>query len=196
MKRTEIILITIALIAVVMQFMHFPGGNILFIISLLLLSGVYLYFGFALFNSIKFGTILKKTSYEFISTTRIIGGIGTGVALSISGIGILFKSLSWPGATLQLGVGIFLLLIISIIASIKLGSSNDDYFSKILKRTVLFTIISVFLVSISTKTWLNWKYPNHPDYVNAVLNAQEDSDNSELWGKVDVERTKMNVKNK
>ena len=59
--------------------------------------------------------------------------------------------------------------------------SADNYYSNILKRIATFGAICIFLFSIPTKTWMEWKYPNNPEYIKAVLEAQEDSENQELW---------------
>ena len=73
----------------------------------------------------------------------------------------------------------------------KIKKSNDTYYPNILKRVAIFGVICIFLFAIPTKPWLNWKYPNNPEYVQAVLEAQENLDNKELWDKVDEETKKM-----
>lgn len=191
MKKTELILIGLAVLALVMKFFHLPGSGILTVLTLSSISVIYMYLGFALFNKIRFRKIFKKESYKGISTKRIIGGIGTGLALSFSAIGILFKFQSWPGASMQLSIGLFGLGIVTIISLIKIKKSTDNYYTNILKRVAFFGAICIFLFAIPTKTWLNWKYPNHPEYVNAVLDAQANPDNQELWDNVEEEREKM-----
>jgi hypothetical protein len=191
MKKAEIILIGIAVLALIMKMFHLPASGILTVLSLSSLSVIYAYFGFALFNNIRFRRIFKKETYKEISTKRIIGGVGVGIVLSISAIGILFKFQSWPGASMNLIVGIVGLTIVTIIFLIKKKKSADNYYSTILKRVIVFGAICIFLFAIPTKTWLNWKFPNNPEYVQAVLDAQADSNNQELWNKVDDEREKM-----
>lgn len=191
MKKTEVILIGLVILALIMKFFHLPGSGILTVLSLLSISMIYFYFGFALFNNIRLRKITKKESYEGISTKRIVGGIGSGFVLSISTIGILFKFQSWPGASMQIWVGLIGLVIVSVISLIKISKGTDNYYSYILKRIAVFGSICVILTVIPTKDWLNWKYPNNPDYVNAVLDAKANPDNRELWDKVEIEREKM-----
>ena len=191
MKKAELILIGLAVLALIMKYFHLPASGILTVLSLSSISVIYMYLGFALFNNLRFSKIFKKESYQGISTNRIIGGIGTGLALSFSAIGILFKFQSWPGTTVQLGVGCFGLGIVTVVSLIKIKKSVDGYYSDILKRVAFFGITCVFLFAIPTKTWLNWKYPNNTEYVHAVLDAQSNPDNQELWDKVEVEREKM-----
>jgi hypothetical protein len=191
MKKTELVLIGIAILALIMKMFHLPASGILTVLSLSSLSVIYMYLGFALFNNIRFRKIFKKETYKEISTKRIIGGIGTGLALSVSLIGILFKFQSWPGASANLIMGIVTLSIVAIISLIKMKKSEDDYYSNILKRIAIFGAICIFLFSIPTKTWMEWKYPNNPEYVKAVLDAKSDPENQQLWDKVDEEREKM-----
>ena len=191
MKKTELILIAISIVVLLMRFFHLPGSAILTVISLSSVSVFYLYLGFMLFNGIRFRKVFKKESYKGISTKRIFGGIGTGIALSFSAIGILFKFQSWPGASFQLGIGLFGLTIVTLISLTKVKKNSDNFYSNILKRVAFFGALSIFLLFIPSSTWLNWKYPNNPEYVKAILNAQANPNNEELWKKVEKEREKM-----
>ena len=77
--------------------MDYIGLNILregllpLILSLLVLSTLYCYFGFALFNNIRLKEIFKKDRHTEISVLRIIGAVFSGMILSTYVIGILFK---------------------------------------------------------------------------------------------------------
>jgi hypothetical protein len=191
MKRTELILIGIAVLALLMKFLHLPASGILTVLSLSSISVIYMYLGFALFNNLRFRKIFKKESYKEISTKRIIGGVGAGLALSVSAIGILFKFQSWPGASVNLIIGIIGLTVVTIISLIKMQKNTDNYYSNILKRVAGFGAICIFLLAIPPKTWLGWKFPNNPKYVQAVIDAQANPNNQELWQKVDEEREIM-----
>lgn len=171
MKKAELILIGLAALALIMKFLHLPASGILTVLSLSSISMIYFYLGFALFNNLRFRKIFKKESYKEISTKRIVGGIGVGLTLSISAIGILFKFQSWPGASVNLIMGIIGLSVVTIISLIKMQKNKDNYYSNILKRVVGFGAICIFLLAIPTKTWLGWKFPNNPEYVQAVLDA-------------------------
>lgn len=191
MKKTELILIGITLLALLMKLLHLPASGVLTVLSLSSISGIYMYLGFTLFNNLRFRNLFKKESYKEISTKRIVGGIGSGLALSVSVIGILFKFQSWPGASINLITGIIGLIIVTIISLIKMKKNTDNYYSNILKRVAGFGVICVFLLALPTKTWLGWKFPNNPEYIQAVIHAQANPDNQGLWQKVDEEREKM-----
>jgi len=191
MKKTEIIVAGIAILAIIMKFTHLPGAGILLVLSLGVLSMLYMYLGFAFFNNIKFKEIFKKKSYVDTNKKRLIGAIGTGFTLSMAVVGILFKIQLYPGAETQLMVGIGGLIIVSIISIIKMLKKSEKFYKSILIRVVIFGAICVFFISLPTKTWLSWRYLDNPEYVQAVLDAQENPDNPELWKKVDDEREKM-----
>src|SRR5690554_4892641 len=103
MKKTEIIIGTLSIIALGLNLLLIPGGGVLTVLTLSTLSTIYFYFSFALFNDIRFRKIFKKDSYENISRWRIIGAIGTGFALSATTAGLMCKFQSWPGADFNLG---------------------------------------------------------------------------------------------
>ncbi len=191
MKKTEPILALISLLAVLMRIFHIPGADALLVICITGLTFIYFYVGFALFNGIHVTKIFKKDSYREVERKRILGGVVTGMVLSISLMGIMFKLLVFPGAQLMLIQGITGIAIVMIIALIRFYTGKDQYYKRILKRIVVVGFFNVILLSIPNKTWLNWNYPNNPDYVNAVLNAEKDSKNVELREKVEEEWKKM-----
>jgi len=189
--RLEIVMLLLALLALILKMAHLAGGGLFTVIILSTLTLIYWCFGFALFNSIRLSKIFNKAAYQGISAKRIIGGIVTGLVLSVGVIGVMFKFLSWPGAMAQLQSGLFLMVIVAIVAAYKMLGSKDGYYSKILKRLALFGAICAFLVFLPLETWLNWKYPNHPDYVKAELASHADPGNQELRNRVKEEGRKM-----
>ena len=191
MKRIEIILVIMTFLAILAKLFHLPGSSILTVFSFSLISSLYFYFGFALFNKIRLRNIFKKESYDGISAVRIIGAIGTGIALSVSTISIVFKFQDWPGASFQLYVGFSSLLVVTAISAVKISKDQTGYYKKILLRAGVYGLMCIVLISIPTKTWLNWQYPNYPEYVNAVLEAKKNPENQELWENVEKESEKM-----
>jgi hypothetical protein len=191
MKKTELILYAIAVIALIFKLFHFPGSDILMIISLFFISVMYFIFGFALLNNLRFRELFKTDSFKRISTNQIIGGIGTGIALSIGLIGILFKIQGYPGADINLIGGMLTTSILSAIVIFKQLNKSTPYYLAILRRTLPVMVVCATLFIIPTETWLNWRYPNNPEYVQAILQAQNNPDSVELWKKVEKEEEKM-----
>lgn len=150
MKKTETIFFGLAILGLIMTIFHLPYSGVLLVFSLLSISIFYFYFGFAFFSNIRLKNIFKKESYKDISTKRILGAIATGFALSVSAIGILFKFQSFPGTTVILGIGLFGLIVITIISSIKIQKGTDNYYLKILKRSMIFGVICIILLVLPT----------------------------------------------
>lgn len=119
MNRAEIILGVLAVLGTFFYIVNYPLGAVTIIISLLMLSCLYFCFSFALFNKIQFADIFKKDSFAKISASKVIIAIGTGIALSIILIGILFKILRWPFSNQNLLIGGIMILIISIFSLVK-----------------------------------------------------------------------------
>jgi hypothetical protein len=117
--------------------------------------------------------------------------IVTGVALSISILGILFKVQAYPGADLLLIFGMFISLIITIVSLWKNNKVEGGFYSNILIRSAIVTIFILILMRIPYRKLLEWQYPNYPDYVEAVIKANNSSDNDSLWENVRMEREKM-----
>ena len=181
----------IALVAIVFKFLHFPGASILLCLSLGILSILYYPLGFALLNNLKFRHLFKKESYKATTVKRIIGGAGAGIAFSFSVIGVLFKFQSWPGAIIMLYGGLLGVIMITSVSIVKRIKHADIYYSNILKRALLYGTFCIFLLCISNRTFMTWKYPNNPEYVNALLAAQASNNDQVLWDKVEEEREKM-----
>lgn len=192
MKKTEIIIGTLSIIALGLNLLLIPGGGVLTVLTLSTLSTIYFYFSFALFNDIRFRKIFKKDSYENISRWRIIGAIGTGFALSATTAGLMFKFQSWPGADFNLGAGLVGLLIVTIIGLIKYSRNKSNYYTRIFKRAAIFGGLGLILMLTPKTSWIELKYRNHPEYIDALKKAMADPDNKELWDNVETERQKMN----
>ena len=196
MKKVEISLYIIALIGLAFMHFHYPGSDVLNILSYFSLASLYFYLGFAIFNNIRFRNIFKKVSYSALNTNRIGGAVCTGIALSTAAIGILFKLQSYPGAEIMLYIGLIGIIPIGVISAIKLQKAKDAYYLNILKRIAVLGLGILTLLLIPDEIWLNWKYPNHPEYVKAVLNLTEDPNNPDLIEEYETARMNMyNSKN-
>jgi hypothetical protein len=191
MKKAEFVIATLSIIALGMNLLFIPGSGALTVLTLLILSTLYFYFGFALFNNIRLRQIFKKDSYRDISSLRILGAVGAGLALSSATNGIMFKFQSWPGADFILGAGLVGLFIVTTIGIIKYSKNKSDYYYGILKRTVIIGGIGLILMFMPKTTWIEIKYRNQPEYVEALKNAIAVPDNKELWDIVERERERQ-----
>jgi hypothetical protein len=188
MKKAEIIIGIVALLAIIMNLLLFVGATILIVLSLSLLSCFYMYLSFALFNGVQLSNITNKESYTGIGAPRIIGAIGAGLALSLTVIGILFKFQSYPGATFNLSVGLISLAVVTIVGLVKYFKTKSAFYTGIFKRVAIFGLFGLTLLYTPRTTIIDFKYRNHPAYLNALKQAMANPDNKEMGEKADEER--------
>ncbi len=195
MRKLEIILTILPLIGILFRILHLPGADILVLIPFTLLAFIYFYFGFALFNGIRFREVFKKSTYSKIEELNIPFGAAAGVALSIGVLGISFKLVSLPGALILLMLGAIGLIIITSIAWVKKETRSDNVFQKVIKRSIPFGLVCVFLLSVPTRTWLTWRFPNNSEYVDSIMEYKADPENEGLRLKMEEERKRMREEN-
>lgn len=171
----------------------YPFSAILITFSCLLLSILYLLFGFALFNNIRFRNILKKESYTGISMLRILLTIGTGFALSSLIIYILFKFQRWSYGDVSLRMCLIWLAIIITVVAIKYLVSKNKFYSNFLIRLFTIGVYGTLLYFTSSESLLEMKYKNFPDYVEAEKALMKDPENIYLRERANEERQKMDL---
>ncbi|WP_375238621.1 hypothetical protein [Aurantibacter sp.] len=140
----ELILCSFIIISAVLKIMHIPGSSLLLILSLSLGSMMYLYLSFAILNGIPLFKIHKKESYLGVSVKQMIFVILIGILFSSSLIGVLFKIMHWPGATV-LTLLPLVGLVISLILSLYLISKKSSSFLKYLIIRIII-ILSIGLI--------------------------------------------------
>lgn len=97
MKKTEITLALLTLIAYLLLYYSVDGGAMLMALFCAALYCLYLFFSFALLNNIGGRKIFKKASYHLIGRFKIVAAVITGFGLSASVLSILFILLNWEG---------------------------------------------------------------------------------------------------
>ncbi len=97
--KTEIMLVTIALVGITFKFYHVNAGNMLVITSMGLLSVLYIFSAF-LQDEVEY------ENAEDIMYARFVNKL-TGFACAIIVVGILFSLMHWPGqkSNFYLGTG-------------------------------------------------------------------------------------------
>ncbi len=150
-----------------------------------------MYFSFALFNGVRFRGIFKSSSYKEIGVARILGAILTGFALSITIIGLLFKFQSWPGALMNIMLGVFALTIAIIVGGIKYAKTKSNYYIEIFKRIAIYGGLGLAIILLPKTAWVEFKYRNYPNYINAYKESTANPTNEELWKKANDEREKI-----
>lgn len=192
MKLIEKLIGILSIILIVSQLANYISSlNVVIILCLLLLSSLYFALGFALFNNIRLRNIFKKESYKGISTLRIIGTIGAGIALSIIVIGVQFKFYSWPFRNQHLIIGLSLLAIITIPVIIKFITTNGLFYRNLLIRFFIIGSVGFIFLQVSSEELIEIKFRKYPDYVEAKKALLKDSQNEALNQKVQEEWERM-----
>ena len=184
MKKAEIILIVLMVLGIIMKLLHYPFSSLVFLLAASSLATIYFYFGFALLNGVRMRNMFKKVSYQEIGVKKILFAVGVGLALGVLLIGILFKIQHWPAADMQLSLGFYSCIVALIIALVFYAKTKESIFKNVLVRTIFFGCIGAVLVFTAPKTLLTWQYPDHPEYVEACMELDEDPTNLELQQKV------------
>jgi hypothetical protein len=191
MKKFELIFVILGLVSILLNLFLIPFANLFMLLSLSILSVFYLYFSFTFFNGIQLRNIFKKVAYSDVSALRIVGAIGTGIALSQTIIGLIFKFNEWPGAFVMMSVGLSGLLVVTIVGLIQFTKNKIDYYRNIFKRIALFGGITLILVVLPSNLMFEFKYRNYPTYIEAYKKFIENPTNKELSDKVAAERRKV-----
>jgi glucan phosphoethanolaminetransferase (alkaline phosphatase superfamily) len=191
MKKNETILIALALLGLTLNLLSAPGSGIIAVLTISILAFLYFYFGFALFNRIPFRAIFKKESYKEVTTQKALYSVFSGVFLASTLVGILFKIQSWPGARISLGLGLVGLFAMTILLFSNSRKSKTSFHTTLFQRFALIGGIGLILFIIPQTTWTEFKYRDHPNYVEAMKAAMADPENMELWEKVKEEQIIM-----
>ncbi|NQY29984.1 MAG: hypothetical protein HRT69_11005 [Flavobacteriaceae bacterium] len=190
-SKFELIVGGITIIALLLNLFLIPGSAVFTILSLATLSCFYFYFSFAILNSVRLRMIFKKGSFSKITTLRIIGAIGVGVNLSVVLLGILFKTLSWPGASVMLMSGLLGLSGSLVVMFVKYSQNKSSFYVNVFKRIVLVGGLGAFLFFLPKDALLEFKYRDSPDYITAVKAVNADPENEVLQRNVVELRRKM-----
>lgn len=187
----EIILTITLILLSMLSIMGIVGTSAITIIVAGILSSIYFYFSFAMFNNISLKNIFKKSSYKGIKSVRIIGAIAVGIQLSIIVLALLFKLMMWPGDKAMAVIGGIGLVIILLISLIKYTRNKSDFYFNILKRIVPYLIVVIGLIYTPRYAVLEYKNKGYNNYIEAVKAADENPENKALQQRVREEKDKM-----
>lgn len=187
----EIVLNIALIIFTFLSLYDIVGTTAMLIIVAGVLSSMYFYFSFAMFNGIRLRDIFKKSSYKGISSMRVIGAVFSGLNLSVIVLALLFKIMMWPGSSVMIITGVLGLTIILLIAIVKYRKRKLNYYSNILKRVVPYLAIVAVLFLLPRYAILEFKYSGYNDYIEAIKAADKDPNNKALEQKIKEEEDKM-----
>lgn len=137
--KTEKVFASIFVIGFLLKILEWTGGSILVVFSLITISLLYFPFGFYFL------------SYKTIERQSLRISIFSGLLLSISIIGILFKLQYWTNAQILLYVGIFsALLVLTIIAIVRSRRTDEskDYYKNMIIRSVIIVVLAAIILFV------------------------------------------------
>lgn len=191
MKKVEIILAILSVVAIAMDLLFIPGGSGLTMIFLFTLSGMYMYFSFAILNDIGLRKIFKSESYQSTSPFRVVGTVFVGFQLATTIIGILFKILNWTGADEMLSVGLVGLFIAGVVGLIRYRKSGSATYPRVFRRIIVVGGLGTILYLMPEMGWMKFKFRNYRSFIEAQKKLNADPYNQELQRKVDEEYGKI-----
>lgn len=192
MKRVEKAFVIIFSVSLIYKYFQGIGSSLFLIMAINLLAILYFYFSFALFNELSFKQIFNKNKYTSLVKKRLAISILTGIAISVSLIGILFKLQNYPGADFIMLIGLALTMTLTIFTLYKNYKTEGDFYFKILARVGLASLLLISLFKIPERTLLEWQYPDSPEYIDAVIKSRDDPRNDSLRELKKAEYLKLN----
>ena len=150
MKQLEKILIVIAVLGIILKLLDIQYSSLVLFISIVILSNIYFFLGFALFNNIRLRNILKPDSFNSIKPIRVVLTVGIGWGFSILSMGILFGILYYPMKVVFLVTGLILTTIFLLIFLIAESTGKFRNISGIIIRGLVIIIMATVLLALPT----------------------------------------------
>lgn len=185
--KTEKILSVVFIIALIFKILHWPGGSMLLILSLMGLCFCYFPLGFVFFKT-------KGMKSEKVGVSIVFGWL-----LTVSIIGILFKLMYWPGAAFMLIVGTMTSFFLSIVAYVLLNKSEENfknYHKNLLIRTVVLGVMSFLLLITPTASIIRVINSDDPIlaelFIKQIENPEDESINDEIQAHINKKNNSEN----
>jgi len=187
MKKVEKILISLVIISFLLKYFQVAGYSILFILSIVFLSIIYIINGITFHNNVSFKEL--KTVKNPI---HLIIGTISGQALSISLIGILFRIQFWPGdyvhVMLLVGTVILLFVLLSILIFFLQKKTKALLFSLIRNGSILLITGMLYF----TKDWqlFSFFYPKNHALIESYKALENEPNNPILINRAHYQKVK------
>ena len=172
MRKIEIGLLIVLLVAIILRVIHIPGGGLVTVFSLSTLSMAYFLLGFAFFNDIRIRKVFDRNSYKGVSFLELITGILLGKAIAFVIMGILFKNLLWPGHSLILFAGGSLFVLTLILLTLRKFKVNS--FTKRVRYIVIYGVLGLIAYLIPVNAIIDFYNRDNPEYAKALQEFNED----------------------
>ncbi|WP_066627900.1 hypothetical protein [Labilibacter marinus] len=166
------------------------GATIIFVFLLsAVLSLIYFALGFAILNDNTFKDPFKKDS---ISNIQMVLSIAYGIAFSTILVGGFFNLLSIPGVMGQVIFGMGLLVILTLIFIFTQTKYSAEFKKNAIPRIVIFLIFGTILLVKPPSFFFKIQHRNNPEFIEAVMKAKANPQDSLLWQEVERLEREMN----
>lgn len=187
MRLVEKILAIGVLISLILKFNLIQGGEVSLMWSTMVLTIIYYPFGFLFFNHIRLRDIFRKAAYKNVTAFTVILSIITGIGLSTTCIGSLFKLFHFSGANEMLTVGLITIFIVSLVAVVSFMKQNGMDSKFLLIRTGIIGSIGIVLLILTEIDLVKIQFRNHPAYIKAYAEYLKNPNDEESLRKKELE---------
>lgn len=144
MKKTELILVIIAMAGVTLRILELPGGGVLTVLPLTILSIIYMLLGFVVLNGLQIRKVFKRETYKDVSQGNLKFSMIAGWTFSIVLIAIFSKIQSYPGLENLIGFWLIILSVLIVVAIFLQSRNKSDLNVRILKRGIPILLAGIF----------------------------------------------------
>jgi len=187
MKKTEIILTALVVVALTMNYLKLPFGGVLSVLSI---CGMAVYY-YPIFPLTVTGNSLNQLFSGAKSKETLLYAFLTGIGLAILLTGLLFKIQLWPMANTLLTVGLFSTVLLMAVNAVRFKKSGKEIFKALLIRCCIGFLVGSLAYLISNDALLEHHFGDHPAYIEAYKNWEANPNDPDAMEKLEEERVKM-----
>jgi hypothetical protein len=186
MRKTEIILLVVIFVSSILIINGVTEiTNSLLVFSGILLTLLYLFFGFLLTNNKHLYKIFNKSTYQDLNALKIIMGAFLGIIYSNILIAIMFKLMLWLGAkAIIMSGGLTLIIGLMFLVIVQLVTRKIEFIHNL--RYFIWMVFFAIIYFMPYRTLIEARYlEKYPDYSNAMTkyyenNSEENIQNFQL----------------
>lgn len=180
-RQIEKYLVLAILVIMTLKLTNIFSSTILLLLLCMTLSILYFALGPGILNN---NTLEEAIKFVKKSPNQLHFSNVFGIGYAIIVMGFIWDILSLPGSSLQLISGISILLVFSFILVITRQKYEQEFRKSVFIRTIIAIVIASFILAKPTHFYLKIQHRNNPEFIEAVIKATENPQDSLLWEKV------------
>jgi hypothetical protein len=169
------------------------GVGLQFFLTIIIpvLSVFYMWFGFFLFNRMRFKDLFDKEKRKELNTLQIVSSITAGFIYSFSFITLIFAMGFHPGMNMMISMSLLFNVVILGFSIFFFITFKDKrrFVRQFLFRSVVLSAIFFFLWYTPVEKRLGFFYKDYPEFVNAYIDYLENPDDPEVQKRLSDERS-------